>query len=82
MICDAARAKTFAVIVANYRSEVSMKTLPRFLVLKIRPAVLRAEDEVNEEVRERLRHSVNFEAGFQPSGSYQTLYQGLRPRLG
>jgi hypothetical protein len=34
--------------------------------LQVRHAVFRAEDDVNEEVRERLRHGLNFETGFQP----------------
>ncbi len=66
MIGNAACAKTFAVIIANDGSEIGMKTGSRFPVLQVRHAVFRAEDDVNEEVRERLRHGLNFETGFQP----------------
>ncbi len=68
MIRNAACARAFAVIIANDGSEIGMETCARFPVLKEGRAVLRTEDDVDEEVRERLRHILNFETGFQPSG--------------
>ncbi len=82
MIRDTACTKTFALIVTNNGRAIGMKACARFLVLQVGRAILRAEDDVDEEVGKRLRHSVNFESGLQPSTVYPTLSLGLRPRLG
>ncbi len=79
MIRNTTCTKAFALIVTNNRREIGMKASARFLVLQIGRAILRAEDDVDEEVRKRLRHSEHFDTGFQPSDSSTLVSWGFAP---
>jgi hypothetical protein len=50
-------------------------------IIEDRPAVLRAEDHMDEKERERLGHCRDYRPGFQPSSDIPTRTLGLRPRL-
>lgn len=66
MIRDAAHTKTLAFGIACNRGDVRMKGGSHLRINK-RPTVFCAEDQMNQNKRERLRHPQNYKSGLQPS---------------
>lgn len=66
VVCDTAHAIAFASGIPRHRREVGMKIGAGSIVQRGR-AALRAEDHMNQNKRERLRHGGNYRSGLQPS---------------
>ena len=76
VIGDASGAEAFAAGVTGYGSEIGVK-IRENCGGENRRAIFGAEDDVNEEIGEGLRHGDKDRSGFQPSGIFRgNLTQG------
>ena len=80
VVGNAPHAITLALGVANYSGKISVERRANRLV-KPRCAVLRAEDHMDEQKRERLWHRSDYRSGLQPSFRSAINFLGRCPRL-
>ena len=65
VICSASHAKALAAQIAGYGGEVSVERRP-YRKIKNGRTVFGAENEVNEDTGQRLRHAEEHKSGLQP----------------
>ena len=80
MVGNAPHAITFAFGIANDSGKISVERRTHGSI-ELRHSVLRAEDYMDEQKRERLWHRSDYRSGLQPSFRSAISFLGLRPRL-
>jgi hypothetical protein len=78
MVGHSSHAEAFAVFVANDGSEICVQRRPHILAHQ-RPAIFGAEDEMNQDKAQCLRHSADYKSGLPPSGLTRALSWGVAP---
>jgi hypothetical protein len=78
VICDAANAITFASGIPHQRRQIQIKLRTHELIQNS-CAILRAEDHMNQNKRERLGHRADYRSGLQPSRLYLNNSWGFAP---
>ncbi len=80
VVGNAPHAITFAFGIANDSGKISVERRTHGSI-ELRHSVLRAEDYMDEQKRERLWHRSDYRSGLQPSFRSAISFLGLRPRL-
>jgi len=80
VVGNASHAIAFTFGVANDSSKISIERRT-YRSVELRRSILRAEDHMNEQKRERLWHRSDYRSGLQPSTRSAVRDLGLRPRL-
>ncbi len=80
MVGNATNPKAFTLGTANDGGKISIERRTHGSI-ELRHSVLRAEDHMDEQKRERLWHRSDYRSGLQPSFRSAISFLGLRPRL-